>query len=166
MNMKKILIILIVIVITGFFIYNSLRGRFYSTISHEDLVGVIRCAKPTDKNYSFYLFYFPVTDKRPKDFVFLKMNGKEWIFEGEIIKWKRPLNFLGLTTSHRPIKIYDLHGNYCPLGKTYKKILFGLERLFPVVDTNFISLVKQTCSTRHKFGIFVTNSGYLVRKIK
>jgi len=52
------------------------------------------------------------------------------------------------------------------LEEKYGKSAFALKRLLPLIDTAYRSLVKQYCSTKIKFGIFATNTGYLVRKIK
>jgi len=164
--MKKFIIILIVAVAAIYLVHSQLKGIFYRAISQETLVGVIRCSTPTEKKYDFYLFYFPVKDGQLSDFRLLKLKGREWIFEGEIIKWKKPLNFLGLHTLQRPAKIYDGQGNCLSLEEKYGKSAFALKRLLPLIDTAYRSLVKQYCSTKIKFGIFATNTGYLVRKIK
>ncbi|MBI4335760.1 MAG: hypothetical protein HY589_03810 [Candidatus Omnitrophica bacterium] len=171
-TIKRIIIISIAVVITVYFINLSLQKRFYQTISRETLIGTIRCAKSPDKNYDFYLFYFPATNGKRPDFIFMKLKGRDWLFEGEIIKWRRPLNFLGFKTAHRPIRIYDSAGNFCYLdvgANNYSPLhtlAFKIGKALPVVDASFISIVKQSFVPKTKFGIYATNTGYLTRRIR
>jgi len=164
--MKKGLTILLIIALLIGLFYLGLQKRFYNTISQETLVGTIRCAKSPNKNYDFYLFYFPIIKGKPSDFKLIGLKGNNWAFEGEIIKWKRPLNIIGLKTIHRPIKIYDSYGTSYILETRPKKIIFKVEKVLPCVDTSFISVVKQAVMPKIRFGIYATNSGYLIRKIR
>ena len=164
--MKKIIIILIILAIVICSLYAGLQRHFYKTISQETLVGIIRCAKSPDKNYDFYLFYFPVTKDKQPDFMFTKLKGRDWLFEGEIIKWKRPLNFLGFKTAQRPIRIYDSKGNSYFMETNPGKIAFKIGKFLPGIDTSFISIARQPFKPKIKFGIYATNTGYLVRKIR
>lgn len=163
--MKKILAVLLIILVTGYFLYAGLQKHFYRTVLEETLVGTIRCSKSFDKNYDFYLFYFPAT-KETSDFIFVKLKGAVWFFEGEIIKWKKPLNIIGFKTRHRPIRIYDSAGTSYLLEAENNKLAFKIESLLPGVDTSFVSIVKQPFVPRIKFGIYATNTGYLVRRIR
>ncbi|MCX5716523.1 MAG: hypothetical protein NTV07_06735 [Candidatus Omnitrophica bacterium] len=128
------------------------------------MVGTIRCAPSPDSRYNFYLFYFP-NIKNP-DFIFIKCKGKNWVFEGEILKWKKPLNLVGIKTSHKPLSIYDSAGNSYNFPRAGQAIMLKIAEDLPVVDTSFTSAVKQGFIPKVKFGIYITNSGYLVRKIR
>lgn len=160
---KKILITLLVLSLAAYLIYIGLQKKFYKTISQETLVGTIKCAIARDGIHDFYLFYFPSEEDA---FRFIKLNGKYWEFEGEIIKWKRPLNFLGLKTSHRPIRIYDSEGASYLLETKSKKLIFKIKKMLPCIDTSFTSIVKQPFMPKIKFGIYATNTGYLIRRIR
>lgn len=164
--MKKILVILILISLAAFFLYLGLRQRLYNVISQENLVGIVRCVKSPDRNYDFYLFYFPIITGKASNFRFIKLKGKDWVFEGEIIKWKRPLNIIGYKTIQRPIRICDLKGTSFYLETQPRKIIFKAGKLLPCVDTSFISAVRQPFIPKIRFGIYATNSGYLIRKIR
>ncbi|MDD5449134.1 MAG: hypothetical protein PHO42_00855 [Candidatus Omnitrophica bacterium] len=164
--MRRILIGLIIGVVVVYLAYNGLRARFYRTISQETLVGTVQCAPARDRTHDFYLFYFPGKNADRSDFIFLKLNGDYWAFEGEIIKWKRPVNFAGLRTCHRPVRIYDSKGTSQPLETGPGRFAFRTEKLLPFIDTSFISIVKQPFKPRLKFGIYATNTGYLVRRIR
>jgi hypothetical protein len=143
---------------------------YHSSITNETLIGTVRCAESTDKNYDFYLFYFPAATKGTKwgqaDFVFAKLKGRDWLFEGEIIKWKRPLNFLGFRTAQRPIRIYDSEGNSCLIESKSGEVVFKIAKSLPGIDTSFISILRQPFKPKVKFGIYATNTGYLVRRLK
>lgn len=165
-GMKKIIIPSILVLIGLCLIYLGLQKQFYKTISQETLVGIIRCARSLDKNYDFYLFYFPSAKNTKQGFLFFKLRGKEWTFEGEIIKWKRPLNLFGLKTVQRPLRIFDSEGTVYPLEIKSSKFIFGGIKFLPLKDTSFISGIRQVYYPKIKFGIFATNSGYLVRRIK
>ena len=164
--MKKIIVILIIISLAAFFLYLGLQQKFYKTISQETLIGIIRCAKSPDKDYDFYLFYRPVINGEPSDFRIIKLKGNDWVFEGEIIKWKKPLNLIGCKTIHRPIRISDLEGTSFYLETQTAKIIFRAGKYLPCVDTSFISAVRQPYIPKTRFGIYITNSGYLIRKIR
>ncbi len=164
--MKKILITLIIIGIGLSLVYIGLQGHFYRVLLEERLVGIIKCARSTDRNYDFYLFYYPIESKNVSEFKFIKLKGKEWTFEGEIIKWKGLLNFIGVKTASRPIKIYDSLGNSYSLEKKPPKFAFQIEKILPVIDTTYISAVKCPFIPKSKFGIYITNTGYLLRKIR
>ncbi len=164
--MKKIFTILSIFILIIIFLYSQFQKTYYSSISKETLVGTVRCAYSRDRNYDFYLFYFLVTEGKQSDFMFAKFKGRDWLFEGEIIKWKRPLNFLGFKTAHRPIKIYDSKGNSYFMKTNPGKIAFKVGKFLPGIDTSFISIVRQPFKPKVKFGIYATNTGYLVRKIR
>lgn len=164
--MKKIFAILALIIIIIILSYSQFQKIYYSSISKETLVGTVRCARSPDKNYDFYLFYFPAAKDKQPDFMFAKLKGRDWLFEGEIIKWKGPLNLLGFRTAHRPIRIYDSGGNSYFMETNYGKIAFIIEKFLPGIDTSFISVVRQPFKPKVKFGIYATNTGYLVRKIR
>ncbi len=164
--MKKAIIILIIAFLAAFFLYLGIRQRLYNAISQENLVGIVRCVKSPDKNYDFYLFYFPIINGKPSNFRFIKLKGSDWVFEGEIIKWKKPLNIIGCKTIQRPIRISDLNGTFFYLETQPRKIIFKAGKLLPCVDTSFISAVRQPFIPKTRFGIYITNSGYLIRKIR
>jgi|GEM_PF-4053479 len=164
--MKKIIILSFIIGLLAYLTYFGIQKRFYRTISQETLVGVIKCARSTDKNYDFYLFYIPGPKGDPSNFRFVKLKGNEWFFEGEIVKWKGFLNLLGFKTAQRPVRIYDSAGTSYLLEAGPKKIMFGIKKILPVVDTSFISIVKQRFIPKTKFGIYATNTGYLLRRIR
>lgn len=164
--MKKIFAILALIIIIIILSYSQFQKIYYSSISKETLVGTVRCVRSPDKNYDFYLFYFPVIKGEQSDFIFMKLKGRDWLFEGEIIKWKGPLNFLGFRTVHRPVRIYDSEGNSYFTETNHEKIAFRIEKFLPGIDTSFISIVRQPFKPKVKFGIYATNTGYLVRRIK
>ncbi|MCM8781629.1 MAG: hypothetical protein NC828_01025 [Candidatus Omnitrophica bacterium] len=164
--MKKILGIIILIFVAICLVNIVIQKRFYKTISQETLVATIKCAKSKDKDYDFYLFYFSPKRNKLSNVKLIKMKGDDWAFEGEIIKWKKPLNLMGLKTIQRPIRIYDSHENCYLLEKKLKKVAFQIGKLLPLVDASFTSIIKQRFKPKVEFGIFVTNSGYLVRKIR
>lgn len=164
--MRKIVISLLLVSLVLYFMYIGLQRKFYKTILKETLVGTVRCANARDGVHDFYLFYFPAASNNQSDFCFVKLNGQYWAFEGEIIKWKRPLNVLGFKTGHRPIRIYDSEGTSYPLETQSKKLIFRVERTLPLIDTSFISIIKQPFKPKIKFGIYATNTGYLIRRIR
>jgi len=175
-TIKRTIIILLAVLIAGYLVNLVLQKRYYQTISQETLIGIIRCAKSTDKNYDYYLFYLPArpngrsggpaTKGEQPSFRFVKLKGDEWFFEGEIIKWKGLLNLLGFKTVQRPVRIYDSAGTSYLLEAGPQKIVFGIEKILPVIDTSFTSIVKQRFMPKIKIGIYATNSGYLVRRVR
>lgn len=161
--MKRIFIIIIIMIGAIYLFRGLLQNRFYRTISQENLVGTIRCARSPDARYDFYLFYLP--NPGNTDFVFLKCKGRDWVFEGEVTKWKRKLNFLGIKTAQTPLRIYDRSGNEYNFPRTGRAAL-KIAAALPFTDTNFISAIRQEFIPKARFGIYITNSGYLIRKIR
>ena len=165
-SLKRAIIFLVLISLVAYFVFINIQNFFYKTVLQENLVGVIVCLKPLNKHYDFSLYYIPFINGKRSGFSLFEMKGKEWMFEGEIIKWKKPLSYLGFKTINRPVGISDLRGTCYLLETQGNKLLFRLERILPIVDTDFISAVKQQYIPKVKFGIYSTNSGYLIRKIK
>jgi len=163
---KKILFLALALIIAALFIGLSLEKRYYNTVTREELIGVVRCVPAPRQSRSFTLFYIPVNGATRSDFKMLAVTGDEWLFEGEIIKWKKGLTFLGITTAQRSIRIGDLNGNTYSLEEKKEGFWFQLGRYLPLVDTSFRSLVKGPCQPKEKFGIYATNTGYLIRKIR
>lgn len=164
--MKRLFTVLITIIVVIILLHSGFQKIYYASVGRETLTGTVRCVKSADKNYDFYLFYVPAPNGKQSDFKFVKLKGREWLFEGEIIKWRRPLNFLGFRTAQRPVRIYDSEGNSCFIKTKPGEVVFKVAKFLPGIDTSFISIVRQPFKPKVKFGIYATNTGYLVRKIR
>jgi len=164
--MKKFIILLLAATVAAYLLYLSLEKRFYAALLSERPVATVRCAKAPNPQYDFSLFYFPAHPKARELFIVLECKGTDWTFEGEIVKWKRPLNVIGFQTINRPMRIYSSGGTSQSLKEGAHPLLFKAARALPVVDTSFISAVRQPFVPKVKFGIYATDTGYLLRKIK
>jgi hypothetical protein len=109
-----------------------------------------------------------------------QVSGDQWVLEGDILKWKDWVNFLGLHTRYR---LTRLRGRYIRTSdaKLKPSSIYSLVEMedhpawgflyrhgssFPLVDTVYGSAVFQGSDEPSTFLVFVTTSGFLTRRIE
>jgi len=106
------------------------------------------------------------------------IKGDQWMVEGDILKWDNWFNFLGLHTRYRLTRI---KGRYIQVedeiqqkGTIYSLVkeenhpfwryLYKYGYRLPLVSTVYGNAVFQTAGKDEHFLIYVSTSGFVVRK--
>jgi hypothetical protein len=109
---------------------------------------------------------------------YLLIKGDQWMIEGDIIKWKNWLNFLGLHTRYR---LTRLQGRYSSVeaevhqphtiqslsereGDPLWRYLYQYGPRLPFVSTVYGNAVFQNCENNKRYFIYVGTSGFIVRE--
>ena len=109
-----------------------------------------------------------------------RVSGDQWVLEGDILKWKDWVNFLGL---HARYRLTRLWGRYILTSdaKLKPSSIYSLVEMedhpvwdflyrhgssFPLVDTVYGSAVFQGSDEPSTFRVYVTTSGFLTRRIE
>jgi hypothetical protein len=109
-----------------------------------------------------------------------RLSGDQWVLEGDILKWKDWVNFLGLHTRYR---LTRLRGRYIRTADAKLKpaslhslvemedhpvwgFLFRYGSSFPLVDTAYGSAVFQASDEPCTFLVSVSTTGFLTRRIE
>ena len=108
------------------------------------------------------------------------LSGDQWVLEGDILKWKDWVNFLGLHTRYR---LTRLRGRYILTSDAKLKpasiyslvemedhplwgFLYRYGSSLPLVDTAYGSAVFQASDEPCTFLVSVSTSGFLTRRIE
>ncbi len=114
-------------------------------------------------------------DARVRQF---EVTGDQWVLEGDILKWRNWLNFLGLHTRYRltrltsrylrasdeiakPRSVYPLVENEDSL---LWRFLYEYGPRLPMVSTVYGNAIFQSSDEGSVFRVFVGTSGFIVRK--
>ena len=108
-----------------------------------------------------------------------EVAGDQWVLEGDIVKWRSWLNFLGLHTRYR---LTRLAGRYIrtadeiakprtvyPLVKheesAFWRFLYRYGPRMPMVSTVYGNAVFQSSDEYAAFQVYVGTSGFIVRRV-
>ena len=108
-----------------------------------------------------------------------KVSGDQWVLEGDILKWKDWVNFLGLHTRYR---LTRLRGRYIRTSDAKLKpssiyslveienhpvwgFLYRYASSFPLVSAAYGNAVFQGSDEPSTFLVYVSTSGFLIRRI-
>lgn len=153
--------------------------RAYQAFNKEALVGAVVCERVSRYSQEYWLTYTPLQKRdRPTSTTFV-IKGEQWTFGGDMLKWSPYLNIFGLHTLHKPTRIagrylteadekerprtvYDINGG------TDRRWLFLYRygRFIPFVEAVYGNSAYVFCEDNAKFNIYVTTSGYIIKKAK
>ncbi|MBW1767864.1 MAG: hypothetical protein JRJ65_12570 [Deltaproteobacteria bacterium] len=108
-----------------------------------------------------------------------KVSGDQWVLEGDILKWKDWVNFLGLHTRYR---LTRLRGRYIRTSDAKLKpssiyslveienhpvwgFLYRYASSFPLVSAAYGNAVFQGSDEPSTFLVYVSTSGFLTRRV-
>jgi len=120
------------------------------------------------------------SDEGDNDIQQHRVSGDQWVVEGDILKWKSWVNFLGLHTRYR---LTRLRGRYIRTSDAKLKpssiyplvemedhpvwgFLYRNGSSFPLVDTVYGSAVFHGSDEPSTFLVYVSTSGFLTRRIE
>ena len=101
-------ILLLFMAATILLLYASLL-RAFTAFTKEEPVAYIVCDFPENDNYDFRLNVMPLNVTGVSDTLTFDMRGDQWAIGGDILQWDSAVNFLGLHTMYRLVR---LEGRY------------------------------------------------------
>ncbi len=154
--------------------------RSFHVFLAEDLVAVVRCEPaPDGVPYRFLIEVTqregPAPGRREK----FPMSGDQWSIGGDLLKWDPWLTALGVKSLHKLTRLesrylaadrersgprcaYDLNGGSSPVWRFLHR--FGA--YLPWVDAVYGSATYTDAVPGGRWGVYVTHSGYLVRRLR
>lgn len=151
----------------------------YYTFTREEPVAkvTITPVPQEDKNLITLELYKPKDNHEIRQF---EVSGDQWMIEGDILKWKNWINFLGFHTRYR---LTRLRGRYIRTSdeKTKPTSIFSLVEIedhpvwgylykhgpsLPFVSTVYGNAVFQSSEEPSTFLVYTTTSGFLTRRIQ
>ena len=176
-GLGKLLLILIWISCFGMLLFISAFLRAYHVFTYEKPIAEIRTQKlDREKTYPSAVVHFSSTQPNIRRHLFIK--GDQWMIEGDILKWKNWLNFLGLHTRYRLTRIRgrylsteaELHQpqSIHSLVSQEKHPLWGYlyqygQRL-PFVSTVYGNASFQNLGEDRTYLIYIGPSGFIIRE--
>lgn len=176
-GLRNLIIIFLWVAIFGMVLFMGFFFRAYYVFTFEKPVAEIitQSTGEPDTNLVTLVQFLP--DKSQTTHRLL-IKGDQWMLEGDILKWKNWLNFLGLHTRYR---LTRLRGRYIqaedeklkeqtiyPLVKDedhpFWRFLYKYGHRLPLVSTAYGNSAFQTASEDNHFLIYVSTSGFVVRK--
>lgn len=174
-----ILLLIAFLAVTLMLVSIQLLIRSYKEFTYEKPVAVV-IVKPAGNQKA----KLTLVQSEGKDSTLVKkefnISGDQWIIEGDILKWKPYLNFLGLHSRYRLTRI---EGRYLRIRdeKSKKRSLYALNEesqdniwtllyrvayKLPLVNTVYVSAAYQFSDRENIFLVYVTDSGFLIRRKK
>jgi len=149
----------------------ALNLRKYEVFSLERLIAEVRCRKIG--NDEMELIFKP-QDKRGKENKFI-LRGEQWMIGGEILRWEKPLYFLGMNSlyklsrlSSRYLKIeqerlathFELNGG----TDKFWIFLYRHQRPFPFIEAVYGNAAYSFPKDNIRFQLYVNQSGYVIKE--
>lgn len=176
-SLRNLMLIFVWIAVLGMALFMGFFFRAYQAFTYEEPVAEI-IVKPTgEPNTNLITLVQLFSDDSQVEHKYL-IKGDQWMLEGDVIKWKNWLNFLGLHTRYR---LTRLRGRYIqtedekrkektihPLVKDedhpFWRYLYKYGYRMPLVSTVYGNAAFQTAGEDEHFLIYVSTSGFVVRK--
>jgi hypothetical protein len=178
-SLRSLLLIFLWVSVFGMLLFAGFFFRAYRAFTLEEPVAEVVIG-PREKGGPTSITIIqdePGEGRRVRRF---EVAGDQWVLEGDILKWRNWLNFLGLHTRYRltrlrsryintsdeatkPSTVHPLVGNEDdPLWK----VLYKYGPRFPLVSTVYGNAVFQFSDEEGVFRVFVGTSGFVARKIE
>jgi hypothetical protein len=145
--------------------------KMYEVFDREKLVAEVTFENINSDNMGLVI-KFDKRKKRDQEFI---LRGDQWMVGGEILRWKKPLYFLGLNSLH---KLTRVSGRYLDVGKeqfaSHREIsggtdrfwlfLYRNQRIFPFIEAVYGNAVYAFPKEKTIFKVYVNKSGYSIKE--
>lgn len=176
-GMTKLVAILFWTACFGMLLFLGAFLRAYHAFTYEQPVAVIRTERlPLNKPYPVGLVHFYATQSQTiRHFI---VRGDQWMIEGDILKWKNWLNFLGLHTRYRLTRLggrymdteaelsspRSVHSLVEREDHPYWRYLYQYGQSLPFVSTVYGNASFQDIGSNKTYQVFVGTSGFIIRE--
>lgn len=176
-SLRNLLLILLWTSVFGMLLFAGFFFRAYRAFTLEEPVAEVIIGPKGEAEMSSITIIQDEQGRNPRVRQF-EVTGDQWVLEGDILKWRNWLNFLGLHTRYRltrltsrylrasdemakPRTVYPLVENEdSPLWR----FLYKYGPRFPVVSTVYGNAVFQSSGEGAVFRVYVGTSGFIARK--
>jgi len=178
-SLRNLLLIFLWISVFGMLLFAGFFFRAYRAFTLEEPVAEIIIEYQEKSGLSSITIIQDEPEGEPRTRRF-DVAGDQWVLEGDILKWRNWLNFLGLHTRYRltrlrsrylqtsdemtkPSTIHRLVENE---DNPLWKYLYKYGPRLPMVSTVYGNAVFQLSGEDASFRVYVGTSGFIARKIK
>lgn len=178
-SFRNLLLIFLWTAIFGIVFFAGFFFQAYYAFNREEPVAKVTIAPLANgqKNRVILEIYGPKDEPEICQF---EISGDQWMLEGDILKWNKWMNFLGVHTRYR---LTRLRGRYIRTSDEQTKpseiyslvekedhpvwgYLYRHGASLPFVDTVYGNAVFQSSEESSTFLVYATTSGFMSRKIE
>jgi hypothetical protein len=177
-SLRNFLLIFLWTAVFGVLFFAGFFSQAYYTFTKEEPVAKVTITplSQQQKNLITVELYKPKAEQEIRQF---KVSGDQWMIEGDILKWKNWINFLGFHTRYR---LTRLRGRYIQTSDELMKpaSVYSLVEIedhpiwgylyrhgpsLPFVSTVYGNAVFQSSEVPGTFLVYVSTSGFLTRRV-
>jgi hypothetical protein len=172
----KLLIMLVLIASALALLFYTALLRSYHAFTGKQLVAIVYCQPIQDRDFDFELTLIPIVNETPQDTNKFVLRGDQWALEGNILKWKNYMTFLGLKTMYKLTRIRGRHLNARRESVEPKSVyaladeerakkwkwLYKYGHRLPMVDSAYGNEVHHYPIPNRYLRVFVTTSGFMI----
>jgi hypothetical protein len=178
-SFRNLLLILLWTVVFGVVFFAGFFFQAYYAFNREEPVAKVTITPfpKEQKNLVRLELYGPKNSHEIRQF---EVRGDQWMLEGDILKWNKWINFLGIHTRYR---LTRLRGRYILTSDELTKpaeiyslveiedhpiwgYLYRHGASLPFVSTVYGNAVFQNSEEASTFLVYTTTSGFMTRKIE
>lgn len=176
-SLRNLLLILLWTSVFGMLLFAGFFFRAYRAFTLEEPVAEVIIGPKGNAGLSSITIIQDEQGRNPRLRQF-EVSGDQWVLEGDILKWRNWLNFLGLHTRYRltrltsryllasderarPRTVYPLVENE---GSPLWRFLYKYGPRLPMVSTVYGNAVFQSSGEGGFFRVYVGTSGFIARK--
>jgi hypothetical protein len=176
-SLRNLVLILVLVLLSGVLLFGAFFMRAWQAFTYEQAVAEVRVSRGAERQTG-RLTLIQILDKGERKSQVYLIRGDQWMLEGDILKWGKLVNFLGLHTRYRftrlrgryllaeeelakPSSIYSLVDKEDhPLWRW----LYRHGRDLPLVSTVYGNAVYQMADQEQRFMVYVGTSGFIIRQ--
>jgi hypothetical protein len=178
-SLRNLLLIFLWTAVFGMVFFVGFFFQAYYTFTREEPVAKVTITPLPEeqKNLITLELYKPKDKHEIRQF---EISGEQWMIEGDILKWKNWINFLGFHTRYR---LTRLRGRYIRTSdaQTKQTSIYSLVEMenhpiwgylyrhgssLPFVSTVYGNAVFQSSKEPCIFRVYISTSGFLTRRIE
>lgn len=175
-SLRNLISLLLLTAIGGMFLFLGFFFIAYHNFTYEEKVALVE-VEPIDAQKCNLIIEEFLEDGKSNLYRF-EIEGDQWMIEGDILKWEKYVNFLGLHTRYRLnrvrgrfIKTKDEITNSPTVHSLVEdeesflwNILYDVGQQLPFVNTVYGNAAFQMIDKPKRFDMFVTTSGFMLKE--
>lgn len=177
-SVRSLALILLLTALFGMLLFAGFFVRAYRAFTREEPVAEIVIKRPDMGGLSSITIVQedPGGGSTVREF---DVAGDQWVLEGDILKWRNWLNFMGLHTRYRLTRLRSrylrssdemakpstVHALVKDEDHPLWKYLYKFGPRLPLVSTVYGSAVFQSSDEEAVFRVYVSTSGFVARKV-
>ena len=153
--------------------------RAFHVFTKQELVAIVECLPSSDRDFDFELQLTPIINKKQQSPLSFDIKGDQWAVGGDILEWHSFANLLGLHSMYRLTRVEgrykkatdqskEPHSAYSLTDEESKfwRTMYKIGDKLPLVSSVYGNTVYMEPSFTDSFQVFVTISGFSVKRIR